>query len=239
MRARYPDQDGFVERDGLKIAYAVYGSGPRDVVFTPIDPIVHSRVWKGQVPYLSRYARVVVIDPRGNGRSDRTSDPGLMTPQHFVDDTLAVMDEVGVERALLVGLCSSAWTALVAAAQHPDRVTGVVSMATWAPYLTPPMPWRAAAPWDVELDTDEGWAKDNKFYWQRDYRGFTEFFFDQLLPEPHSTKQWEGRRRLGGRERRRHADRGHLRRRRRRGSRRDRGAAAPRDGPRARHPRRG
>ena len=38
MRARYPDQDGFVERDGLKIAYEVYGDGDRTVVLRPDRP---------------------------------------------------------------------------------------------------------------------------------------------------------------------------------------------------------
>ena len=44
---------------------------------------------------------------------------------------------------------------------------------------------------DDVLDTDEGWAKDNRHYWLRDWRGFAEFFFGELLPEPHSTKQRE------------------------------------------------
>ena len=40
-------------------------------------------------------------------------------------------------------------------------------------------------------DTDEGWAKDTRHYWLRDWRGYAEFFFGELLPEPHSTKQHE------------------------------------------------
>ena len=40
-------------------------------------------------------------------------------------------------------------------------------------------------------DTDEGWAKYNRHYWLRDYRGFLEFFFAQVFTEPHSTKQIE------------------------------------------------
>ena len=43
MRARYPDTEGFVERDGVKIAYEVFGSGGQSLVFVPIDPLVHSR----------------------------------------------------------------------------------------------------------------------------------------------------------------------------------------------------
>jgi len=46
-------------------------------------------------------------------------------------------------------------------------------------------------PWDEEIDTDEGWAKYNRHYWLRDYRGFLEFFFGKLFREPHSTKQIE------------------------------------------------
>jgi hypothetical protein len=50
MRARYPDTEGFVGRDGVKIAYEVFGSGEPTVVFAPTDPRVHSRAWKARVP---------------------------------------------------------------------------------------------------------------------------------------------------------------------------------------------
>ena len=106
-------------------------------------------------------------------------------------DTIAVMDAVGVDQAVLVGLCSSAWTALLTAVLHPSRALGVVSIATWAPFLTPPVAERAVYDFDQAYDTDEGWAKDNRHYWLRDWRGYAEFFFGELLPEPHSTKQHE------------------------------------------------
>ena len=41
------------------------------------------------------------------------------------------------------------------------------------------------------LPTDEGWAKQNRHYWQRDYPGFLDFFFGRCFTEPHSTKQIE------------------------------------------------
>ena len=72
-------------------------------MFVPIDAIVHSRAWKAQVPYLARTSRVVTIDPRGNGRSDRPQSAAAYADTEFVADTIAVMDAVGVDRAVLVG----------------------------------------------------------------------------------------------------------------------------------------
>ena len=191
MRARYPDFEGFIERDGVKVGYEVFGEGDPAIVFPPIDAIVHSAAWKAQVPYLARNAKVVTIDPRGNGRSDRPQSEAAYADAEFVADTLGVMDAAGIEMAVLVGICTSGWRALITAALHPGRVLGVVTLASWAPYLTPPLPARVEFDFEQVYDTDEGWAKGTRNYWLRDWRGYTEFFFGQLLPEPHSTKQLE------------------------------------------------
>ena len=189
MRARYPDVEGFVERDGVKVGYEVFGTGEPAVVFCPTDALVHSRLWKAQVPYLARTSKVVTIDPRGNGRSGRPQSAAAYADTEFVADTIAVMDAAGISQAVLVGLCTSSWRALLTAALHPGRVLGVVAMATLAPFLAPPLPARAEFGFDDVLETDEGWAKDNRHYWLRDWRGYAEFFFGELLSEPHSTKQ--------------------------------------------------
>ncbi len=65
------------------------------------------------------------------------------------------------------GMCTSGWRALLTAGQHPDRVLGVVAMSPWAPFLTPPLPHRVVYDFDEVLDTEEGWAKDNRHYWLR------------------------------------------------------------------------
>ena len=191
MRARYPDAEGFIERDGVKVGYEVFGDGQLAVVFPPIDGIVHSRCWKAQVPYLARSFKVVTIDPRGNGRSDRPGTAAAYADTEWVADTIEVMDATGTDRAVLVGLCTSGWRALLTAGQYPERVLGVVAMSPWAPFLTPALPHRVAYDFDAVLDTGEGWAKDNRHYWLQDWRGYAEFFFGELLCEPHSTKQQE------------------------------------------------
>jgi predicted glycosyltransferase len=69
-------------------------------------------------------------------------------------------------------------------------VRGAVFFAPALP-LTPPLPERTGFSFDAELDAYEGWAKTNRHYWARDYRGYLEFFFDRCYAEPHSTKQIE------------------------------------------------
>ena len=74
MRARYPDAEGFVDRGGVKIGYEVFGEGEPAVVFAPVNPIVHSRAWKAQVPYLARRFRVIT-GLTGRGRPLRMPRP--------------------------------------------------------------------------------------------------------------------------------------------------------------------
>jgi len=156
MRARYSDIEDFIERDGVKVGYEAFGDGDPAIVFVPIDAIVQSRAWKAQVPYFARRQKVVTIDPRGNGRSDRPTDPAAYDDVQYVADTIAVMDAVGIERAVLVGICTSAWRALLTASMHPDRVIAVVSVGTNAPYLTPPHD-HGPIDFETELDVYEGW----------------------------------------------------------------------------------
>lgn len=53
-RAKYPNVEVYVDRNGVKIGYEVCGDGEPAVVFAPPDAIVDSRAWMAQVPYLAR-----------------------------------------------------------------------------------------------------------------------------------------------------------------------------------------
>jgi pimeloyl-ACP methyl ester carboxylesterase/predicted glycosyltransferase len=186
-RARYPDEEGYAERDGVRVFWERYGEGEPTILLPPTWEIVHSRFWKGQIPYLARHTRVVTFDPRGNGRSDRPGDFDAYRRREFAADALAVLDAAGVDRAVLVAWCDMG-ESLILAAEHPERVAGLV-------LIGPPVSVDEREvedyPFDSEPGTDAGWAKETRGYWLRDWPGYLEFFFSQCFTEPHSTKQVE------------------------------------------------
>ena len=190
-RARYPDEQGFVERNGVRLFYEVYGGGEPTVVLLPTWSIIHSRHWKLQIPFLARHFRVVTFDGRGNGRSDRPRGVEAYGEDQFAADALAVLDATATPSAVLVGLSAGAQWATLLAARHPQRVSGVVYLSP-SVSLAPGHPEREIAQrFEEQLGTEDGWAKQNRHYWERDYEGFLEFFFARMFNEPHSTKQIE------------------------------------------------
>lgn len=190
MRALEPTMSGFVDRDGIAVHYEVYGDGSPTVYLLMPDVIVQSRAWKAQIPFLARFFRVVVSDPRGNGRSDTPSESALLGDRLLLDDEWAVLDAVGADRAVIVGVCTGAGHGLMLAAERPERVLGVCAINPGM-LLTEPLPHRIAFDFDEPRDSYEGWQKQNRHYWRQDWPGFAEFFFGEMFPEPHSTKQVE------------------------------------------------
>ena len=189
-RARYPDEEGFVERDGVRVHYEVYGKGEPTLFFLPTWSIIHSRHWKMQLPYFARHFRVLTFDGRGNGKSDRPEEVAAYAEEEYAADSVAVMDATGTDRAVIVSLSLGAQRSLLLAAEHPERVAGAVFISP-SVSLGRPLPERVRYPFEDVLDTDEGWAKYNRHYWLQDYRRFLEFFFSRFFVEPHSTKQIE------------------------------------------------
>jgi pimeloyl-ACP methyl ester carboxylesterase/predicted glycosyltransferase len=191
MRACQPRSDGYVERDGVKVFYEVFGAGEPTVLLLPTWSIVHSRLWKMQIPYLARHCRVVTFDPRGNGRSDRPTEPEAYAEREFAADALAVMDATQTPRAVIVGFSMGGQRGLLLAANHPERVEAAVFIGAIYPGGGAPLPEQTVYSWEDELDADEGWAKHNQHYWLRDYQGYLEFFMSRVFTEPHSTKPIE------------------------------------------------
>ncbi len=190
MRALLPDVEGFVERDGVKVGYEVFGSGAPTILLMPTWAIVHSRLWKGQIAYLARHFRVVTFDPRGNGRSDRPTEAAAYASREITADAVAVLDATGTDAAVAVAISLGSGPLLGLAARHPDRVLGAVFVAAALGLDDPPTD-RPNYSFTDELDTDEGWARYNQNYWRRNWPGFLDFFMATVNSEPHSTKQIE------------------------------------------------
>ena len=193
MRARLPDTEGYVERNGVKVGFEVFGHGTPTLLLLPAWTIVHSRFWKMQVPYLADHFRVITFDRPGNGRSDRTLDPAAYGVEATVEHALAVMDATGTEQAVLVSLSQGSQESLLMAADHGERVLGAVYLGPALP-IEPGHPERAEATerfFDPYPSEPQGWDRMNAQYWLDHDEDFVDFFFSQCLPEPHSTKQHE------------------------------------------------
>ncbi len=194
MRARFPDVEGHVVRDGVSLGYESYGRPSADgrptILLMPTWTIIHTRFWKMQVPYLARHFHVVVYDGPGNGGSDRTTDPERYTPHAYAADAAAVMDVCQVERAVVVGLSRGAWYAVELADLRPDTIAGLVLVGAAMP-LAPALPERARIAerfLDPAPEQPHGWDRYNLAYWHAHYPEFARWFFEQVFSEPHSTK---------------------------------------------------
>lgn len=96
------------------------------------------RMWDPQVDALSEHFRVVRYDARGHGESPVPS--GSYSIDDLADDLVALLDDLDVERAHLVGLSLGGMTAMRVAVRNPERVDRMVVLCT-AAYLPPIQGW--------------------------------------------------------------------------------------------------
>ena len=189
--AMLPDEEGDVERDGVVTHYEVYGDGEPTLLFLPTWSIVHSRVWRCQIPYFARHFRVVVFDGRGNGRSDHPVEPAAYEPMAFALDALAVLDATGTERAITVSLSAgTAWN-LILAALHPQRVTAAMFVAPTLYAVSEPFPEWSRTPYNERFDSYDGFNGQNRYFIGEHYRDFVDYWTRMCFPERHSTRAIE------------------------------------------------
>jgi class 3 adenylate cyclase len=124
--------------DGSHVAYQVMGSGPLDLVFVGDGTMIsidmhdeepHVRRFMGR---LASFSRLIRFDRRGIGLSDRLPAGIFPSLELEVADLVSVLDAAGSERASLLAFDSAGMTALMAAAQHAERVTSLVLMHCYA-----------------------------------------------------------------------------------------------------------
>lgn len=121
--------------DGIDVAYATSGDGPRDVVlihgFTTHLDFVGDCSWHANwTRRLGEGSRVIQLDKRGTGLSDRNLGHGSIEDR--MRDVLAVMDAADSERASIVGISEGGPIALTFAGTYPERVDKLVLYGTFA-----------------------------------------------------------------------------------------------------------
>ena len=160
----------YVHRPDARIFYQVTGGGARDLLLLPQCQVVtYSRMWKHQIPYLSRYFRVITMDPRGNGRSDRPPNGYDLDTRY--GDLVTVLDEVARPPIALVAFSCAAPLAFRYAVEHPDRLSHLILLSgQYAESVPQPFEDRVAR---VIRDDFDSWRTR---------------LFRRIFPEPHSLK---------------------------------------------------
>ncbi|MCY7413010.1 MAG: alpha/beta hydrolase, partial [Salinibacterium sp.] len=173
-----PLRDGFVERDGVRSWYAQFGESGPWLAFPPLYQIANTHLLKGVVPWLAQHYRVVVMDLRGNGRSDRPQSPDQYSFDHYFADFVAVLDRLEIDRAALIAVSATAMVALRLAAEQPARISHLV----------------VAGGYPERLMADPAAANATQHVVDRmrtDWPAYIDEFFGIVFNEPHSTKQYE------------------------------------------------
>jgi len=131
----------YAKSGDLHIAYQVIGDGPIDLVIVPGWVSHIEIVWQEPkaaafLRRLAEFSRLILFDKRGTGMSDPVSYAPPVDER--MDDIGAVMDAAGSQRAALLGYSEGGALALVFAASHPQRISGVIAYASFARILRSP-----------------------------------------------------------------------------------------------------
>lgn len=149
---------------GYSIAYQVVGDGPLDIV------LVHGFVcsfqpgweWPALASFyrgLAKLGRLILFDKRGTGLSDRVL--GIASLEERMDDVRAVMDAVGAERAVVIGVSEGGPMCTLFAATHPDRTQALVTLGAYARRN-----WAPDYPIGRRAEQD-GWLRPTAEQWGR------------------------------------------------------------------------
>lgn len=116
------NEKGILNSDGTRVYYMVQGAG-EPVVLIHGYGVTASINWKlpGILPALARNYRVVALDVRGHGRSDKPHDPAEYGV-NMADDVLRMLDHLNIETAHVIGYSMGGFILLKLAVEHPERI---------------------------------------------------------------------------------------------------------------------
>lgn len=127
----------YVENGDVNIAYQVVGEGDLDIVFvmgwvSHLEYFWKQHLFAGFLNRLASFSRLILFDKRGTGLSDRVPLSELPTLEQRMEDVHAVMDAVGSERAVLIGVSEGGPMCSLFAATYPEKTTALVMIGTYA-----------------------------------------------------------------------------------------------------------
>jgi len=125
----------YAQSGDVSIAFQIMGNGPVDIIVVSglTSHIEFQHELAGYTAFLrrlSRFARVVTFDKRGQGLSDRMTDAPPLEVR--MDDVRAIMDEIGSRRAALFGFSEGCPMSILFAATYPERVSHLVLLGGFA-----------------------------------------------------------------------------------------------------------
>ena len=128
--------------DGTSVAYQVVGDGPNDLLFVP--GYCTNLVWNWMLPgyahflrRLASFSRLIAVDRRGSGLSDRLSPRDLPPLEVLADDLRTVLDEVGSPHASVFGIEDGAYSCCMSPPADPTG-SRALSCTPWTPAGTRP-----------------------------------------------------------------------------------------------------
>jgi class 3 adenylate cyclase len=151
-----PPETHYARSGDVHIAYQVFGSGPRDllIMLGPFGNVEHNWTHPAGARFLTRlasFSRVITMDMRGVGLSDRSGQ--LPSHEHQMDDVNAVLDAVGSERPALFALSQAGPLAVLFAATYPARTAALILYATYAClWASEEYPWGRTRDWMEEYE---------------------------------------------------------------------------------------
>ena len=147
MAVNVPEVHYARDRDGVSLAYQVVGRGKVDIVYAPpwlsnLELIWENPLFERFLSRLASFSRLIVMDSRGTGLSDRFSPADVPPPEVLMEDIAVVMDAAGVERAVVFGGSNSGSLCALFAATYPERVSAlIVYGAEPRSRIGPDFPW--------------------------------------------------------------------------------------------------
>lgn len=112
--------------DGIRIRDDDVGSGPPLVLHPGFVGSAEDWADGGYVAALRHRHRLIMFDPRGQGRSDKPHDPAAYAAPRRVGDVLAVLDAEGIDRAHFWGYSLGGWVGFALGVAAPDRLRSLV-----------------------------------------------------------------------------------------------------------------